>query len=223
MNSKTQKISGQGAHYILIAKLFFTLMGILIILWGLPYVFAKRIELYFEYNLILAKISLINMIFITGTIQAVSKFIAGGRYSKWLLIKGVYKLQLFLCLTIGIIFYFIAPYILDEKFQNLLLPLRISGLIPVFYGFYALNIGVINGQKRFGLQSAYDITFAFLRFIAIVGGSYVALHYGLIGFVGIDFSTISPIAAPYAMWAALAFLYTIISFINVVLRLHPSY
>jgi O-antigen/teichoic acid export membrane protein len=208
-----QKISGKGAHYILIAKLFFTLMGILIVLWGLPFVFGTDQDLYFEYNLILAKISLINMLLITGSIQAVSRFIAQGKIPQRILIFGVYKLQAGLCALIGIIFFLTAPYLLDTKFNNLITPLRISGLIPVFYGFYAINIGVLNGNKRFKLQAAFDISFAFLRFMIIVGGSFLAVRHGILQVLFPEQTNLSPLLVPYTGWATLAFSFAIISFI----------
>lgn len=202
-------LSGRGGHYIFIAKIFFTIISVFILLVGLPTVFAAHPDHYFGFNLVSAKISLVNMILITGTIQAVSRFIAAGKVSTGPFVRRTYGLQLLLCLTIGLIFFIIAPHI--TRNPNLVLPLRLAGLIPFFYGFYALNIGVLNGERRFRAQAFFDMLFAFLRLVLVVVGAWLVLqgpvHFDFLdGLVGV-----SPLAASYGGWAFLAFSFALFS------------
>jgi stage V sporulation protein B len=53
-------------------------------------------------------------------------------------------------------------------------PLRILAAVLLIYSVYTPLIGVVNGQKRFLTQAAFDVTSATLRTVGLVAGAFVA-------------------------------------------------
>src|ERR1041384_7762278 len=53
-------------------------------------------------------------------------------------------------------------------------PLRILAAVLFLYSLYTPLIGVANGQKRFMLQAAFDVTSATLRTLGLIVGAFVA-------------------------------------------------
>jgi stage V sporulation protein B len=63
-------------------------------------------------------------------------------------------------------------------------PLRILAAILLLYALYTPLIGAANGQKRFVLQAAFDVTSATLRSLGLVAGALIARRLSYSGPVG---------------------------------------
>ncbi|MBX7220574.1 MAG: oligosaccharide flippase family protein [Blastocatellia bacterium] len=160
--------AGRGTIYITLAKFYFIITGYVII-FALPRLLTK--EQYGEYALITNFVSIINAVIITGTQQAVSKFVseipaaAESLRNRALLVQAV--------LGTGIVAAYVlaAPVVAAEFWHDpaLINPLRVSALITLSYSFYAVFLGYLNGKKEFFRQAVLDASYSTLKMLAIVG------------------------------------------------------
>lgn len=162
------------------AKVWFLVTGAAIQL-GLPIVFGSA-ELFGVFKIVTEAISLINMVMIVGTLQAVSKLVSEKPDHADHLVKLAIKMQFMLGIPIAALYALGSPWIAesfnDPTLTNLL---RLSSLIILFYAFYAIFIGFLNGMKEFVHQAMFDIIFATLKLCGIMG--LVALGFGVFGAV----------------------------------------
>ncbi|MFP4600726.1 MAG: lipopolysaccharide biosynthesis protein [Persicimonas sp.] len=183
--AETAKKTGRGFLVITGAKMWFMVTGAVIQL-GLP-IFLGSSEQFGVFKIVTEAISLINMVMITGTLQAVSKLVSEQPHAAKRVVNQALKLQLFLGLPIAALYAIGSPWIAaqfnDPSLTGLI---RLSSLIIAFYAFYAIFVGYLNGVKEFVRQASLDIGFATLKMLGIVG--LVLLGFGVggavAGFVG---------------------------------------
>lgn len=174
----TVKRTGRGFLVITAAKVWFLITGATIQL-GLPIIFASA-ELFGVFKIVTEAISLVNMVMITGTLQAVSKLASEQPERANRVVNLAVKLQLVVGVPIWLA-YLLGSGLIASSFNDPSLTslLQLSSLIIVFYAFYAIFIGYLNGIKEFVHQAGFDITFATLKTAGILG--LVALGFGVVG------------------------------------------
>lgn len=172
----------QGTIYITIAKLYF-IASSYIIYFALPRLISA--ELFGVYGFVISIVSIINVVIVTGTQQTVSKFVSQDYRQADAIKKQVLKLQIFLVGIVTILYIFSIPLIAKSFNDNSLIrPLQISVLIPIFYSFYAVYVGYLNGQRKFLRQSILDIAYSTLKAVGIVTLALISksVNGALLGF-----------------------------------------
>jgi O-antigen/teichoic acid export membrane protein len=183
--AETAKKTGRGFLVITGAKIWFMITGAVIQL-GLP-IFLGSPEQFGVFKIVTEAISLINMVMIIGSLQAVSKLVSERPHAAQSIINQALKLQCLLGLPIAALYALGSPWIAAQFNDPTLTHLiRLSSLIIAFYAFYAIFVGYFNGVKEFVRQASLDIGFATLKMAGIVG--LVLLGFGvggaIAGFVG---------------------------------------
>ncbi len=176
-----------GTLSIAFAKIYFLIAGYAL------YISLSRIltvEQFGLYGVIFSVVSLINMVLINGTLQAVSRFVAHAPEENALAIRRFCFIhQLLFAFFFLSIYFLLTPWIADFlKDPSLLFYLRLGTLITFFYSFYAVNVGYLNGRHLFFKQAALDVGFATLKVAAMVFLVYIAtprhrLAYAIYGFI----------------------------------------
>lgn len=151
----------QGTIYITAAKFYF-IVSSYAIYFALPRLISA--ELFGIYGFVISIVSIINVVLVTGTQQTVSKFVSQDYRHADAVKYQALKIQVFVAGIVTLIYFFSAP-LLAKSFNDpaLTRPLQISALIPLFYSFYAVYVGYLNGQKKFVRQSILDITYSTLK------------------------------------------------------------
>ena len=154
------------------------------ITFGLPIVFSYLDDdgrkLYGQYYDINNTLSIFSMVIIGSLLPGVSRFASTTGISKHLLLeKGR---QLALILGGGLLVAFIAladRYAEYRGHPHLNLAYLFAGGICLAYAFYAVHIGVINGEKRFKAQAIFDVIFTTLKVLLVVGAA--SIGFGVTG------------------------------------------
>jgi O-antigen/teichoic acid export membrane protein len=172
--------AGRGFLIIAGAKVWFLITAAAVQL-GLPIIFGSA-KMFGEFKIITEAVSLINMVVVTGTLQAVSKLVSESPARANQVVWQALKLQMFLGVPLAIGYALASPWI-AERFHDPSLTslMRVSALIIFSYSFYALFVGYFNGMKEFVTQASFDITFATLKTVGILG--LVAAGFGVAGAV----------------------------------------
>ncbi|MEZ6195775.1 MAG: oligosaccharide flippase family protein [Planctomycetota bacterium] len=136
-----------------------------------------------------------NAFMIVGTQQAVSRFVGRDPANANGIRRSAYKLQAMLGGGIFLVMFFGAPVLATSIYGDpgLATPFRYASLITLFYAFYAIFMGYLNGTKQFGRQAIVDFSYSTAKCAFILGFAYLAS--GSLGKVG----------APVAGFAAAAF------------------
>lgn len=172
---ETARKTGRGFLVITGAKLWFMVTSAVIQL-GLP-IFLGSAQQFGVFKIVTESISLINMVMITGTLQAVSKLVSEQPHAARRVVNQALKLQLFLGVPIALVWALASPWIAGQFNDASLTPyVRVSALIVLFYAFYAVFIGYFNGIKAFVNQAVMDIMFSTLKMLLIVGLVLVGLN-----------------------------------------------
>lgn len=186
MSDEVVKQTGRGFLVITAAKLWFMVTGAMTQL-GLPLFFGSA-ELFGQFKIVTEAIGLLNMVMITGTLQAVAKVISEQPSRARELVNQALKLQLLLGLPVAIGYALASPFIATEIFHDGSLAglMRFSSLIIAFYAFYALFVGYLNGIKSFVRQAALDIAFQTMKTVGMLGLVWIGFGVGgaVAGFVG---------------------------------------
>ena len=176
----TVKTAGRGFLVITMAKVWFLVTAAAVQL-GLPIVFGSA-ELFGVFKIVTEAIGLANMVVLTATLQAVSKLVSEQPDRANAMIRLAVKLQMVVGVPVWLAYAAFSPQIAesfnDPSLVNLL---RLSSLIILFYAFYAISIGYLNGVKEFVKQALIDMGFATLKMVGILG--LVALGFGVVGAV----------------------------------------
>lgn len=193
------RAAGRGFLVITGAKAWF-LVSASILNFGLPLLFATPAD-YGTYGVVVGAVSLLNMVVITASLQAVAKVVSEEPRAAAASLRRALTLQLGLALPLAALFALaaepIADWLRDPAYAPLL---RLSAPIIAAYGFYALFVGVFNGLKHYTRQAALDIVFATLRTVLILAA--VALGFGVAGAIA-GFVTASLIILVFSgLWVA---------------------
>lgn len=195
--------AGRGVLFIAVAKLYFMVAGYAIY-FVLPRLFggdAGKVE-WGNYLLVIALVSVIDNVIVTGTIQGVSRFTAQDEGSAEAVKRRALQLQLLLGGGIAAVYALLAPWIAAwEKDPSLVDHYRLSAGIVVCYSFYAVFVGAANGLRQFGKQAALDMIFATIRATLILG--FAAAGWGSLGAVGGFVSAAGVILIISAFWVGL--------------------
>ena len=178
MSKTSNPISG--ATFLFAAKAIFVLSSYVTYSFLPRLLSQEEVGLYLVINSI---VSIINAVFITGTIQAISKFVSEDSARGGLVLKAATRLQLFLAGGVVATYFFVAPAIASTLNDPSLAPyLRLSAVIPFCYAFYAMRIGYLNGCRRFIPQSVFDIGFSFLKVSMVLSAAWMG--WGAFGAIG---------------------------------------
>ncbi|HEY0189683.1 MAG TPA: oligosaccharide flippase family protein [Kofleriaceae bacterium] len=171
---------GRGVLYLALGNLYFIFAGIAI-QFGLPAVLPRAT--FGGYTLVNSIASLFNNVFVTGTQQAVSKFVAAEPDKARAVEHAGLRMQLRLGVGVALAFVAASPliaYVLHDPDKTA--PLMLAGLIIGGYAFYAVFVGVANGLHMFGKQAALTVVFATIRAAALIG--MAILGAGVAGVIG---------------------------------------
>ncbi len=179
---ETARTTGRGFIVITAAKLYFMVTGAAVQL-GLPLLFGSA-QQFGVFKLVTEAVSLINMVVITGSLQAVAKLVSEDPKRSAEVLNAGLKIQLALGVPLAALYAIASPWIASGYFNDPTLgaPMQLSSLIILFYAFYATFVGYLNGRKLFVHQAAFDITFQTMKTAAILG--FVIAGAGVIGAVG---------------------------------------
>ncbi|MBN2344507.1 MAG: hypothetical protein JXX29_01585 [Deltaproteobacteria bacterium] len=186
------KNTGMGVIYITFAKLWFMMMG-----WVLVFVLPRLFNwaaggdedagkaMYGVYGLVVTGVSFINNGIVTGTIQSVSKFTAEDESvaasvrisalkimgAVGLIVAGVYALLSDV----------ISTYWFESTDGHLARYMQLSAVIIVAYASYSVFIGSLNGLRRFRAQALFDISYTTIKTALMVG--FVLAGFEVLGTV----------------------------------------
>ncbi|MEO6950798.1 MAG: oligosaccharide flippase family protein [Polyangia bacterium] len=165
--------AGRGLLFITAAKLWFMVAGYAI-QFALPRALQSPAK-YGAYGVVLACVSLFNNVMVTGTIQAVSRFVAQLPARVGDVVRAALSRQLILGGVVAAGFIGGAPlfaryWLHDPAYASYL---RVAGIVTFCYALYAVFVGSANGQRQFQKQASLDMTFATLRAGAVIGAAVV--------------------------------------------------
>lgn len=168
-----------GTIAIFVAKIVFMAAGYALVI-GLTRSLTQ--EEFGDYSVVFGAVALINMVVINGTLQTVSRFVAAHPERAPDVRRRAFRYQAaFATLIIGAVVLgadLISAALRDAALAPLL---RAAMVITAIYAFYAINVGSLNGEKRFTSQAALDISFSVFKVGLILLAT--ALGYGLYGVV----------------------------------------
>jgi stage V sporulation protein B len=179
MSEDTTRSTGRGGLAVAGAKIYFILLG-LVQQIALPRVLG--LDGYGALSRVLSISSITYNPITTMSIQAVSRTVvqtAPGELPGT--VRRVLAWHALFGLVLALGFAGFAPQIAElAGAGHVETPLRILAAILFLYSLYTPLIGVANGQKRFVVQAAFDVTSATLRTLGLVAGAFVArrLSYG---------------------------------------------
>jgi stage V sporulation protein B len=181
------RTAGRGVLYITGAKLYFIAAGYAIH-FALPRLLEPDPErakaLYGLYGVVMSLVNPLNMVVIQGALQAVSKLVSEQESRAPDARRAALKVQLWL--AGGLAAAILAGADLLAAFQRddaLASHYRICAAVVLFYGLYAVFVGVLNGRKEFHRQALFDVSYATLKMALILTAA--ALGFSLVGvFVG---------------------------------------
>jgi O-antigen/teichoic acid export membrane protein len=172
------RTAGRGVLYITIAKVFFICAGYAIH-FALPRLLGSK-ELYGLYGIVASLVNLLNMVIIQGVLQSVSKLVSEDESRAGSVRRAALKVQLLFGGGLCLAYFAVAGLVADSQGDPALAPIyRISTAVVLFYGFYAVFIGVLNGRKDFRRQALFDMTYATLKMALVIGAA--ALGFSIIG------------------------------------------
>ncbi|MGB0590935.1 MAG: lipopolysaccharide biosynthesis protein [Myxococcota bacterium] len=178
---RAEEVASAGSGFLLItgAKLWF-LVSATVLNLGLPRFLGDTAQ-FGDFGTINSLISILNMVLVTGALQAVSKRVSERPEFAHAVRRKAIRIQtllgggLFVVLIVG------ADVICDDLLRDKTLApyLRIAAVVTLSYAFYASFIGVLNGLRAFASQALFDIAFATLKVVLIVG--LVMSGFGVMG------------------------------------------
>lgn len=190
-----QKSLASSAGALLAAKIVFVLAGYAI------YVGLSRLLSQAQFGTFLvvnSAIAVLNAVFVSGTIQTVSRFVAQGPEGAAGVLRSALRLNAVLAGVIAGAFFLAAPQIASLLNDPQLAPyLRVAAVIPLAYAFYASMIGFANGLRRFQLQAGFDVCFSVIKVALVVGLAWAG--YGAFGAVS-GFSTAAVLILLASWW-----------------------
>src|SRR5215471_19132632 len=173
-------VAGRATLLITGAKIWFMVSG-----YAIAFTLAHLLtdESYGLYRVVINVVSILNAVIVTGTYQTISKYVSQDPENADSIKARALLLQLYVGGAASAGFFLVAPIIASSLNDSRLTSyLRLASLISLWYSFYSVYTGYFNGKKRFGVQSALDITYSTLKLIFIV--LFAWLGFGVMGSVG---------------------------------------
>jgi len=160
---------GRGFLVITGAKLWFLVTGTVVNL-ALPRLLGNAAR-FGEFRVVNGLLTIVNMVLIAGTIQAVAKRVSEREQAARAVRRAAHRLQAWIGGGLALLFLAGADPIAAFALQDAALApyLRIGSVIIFCYAFYAVQVGLLNGLKRFAAQAALDVTFSTLKTVLMVG------------------------------------------------------
>ena len=179
------RLVGRGVLWITAAKVYFMVTGLLLITL-LPKLIGhtddERARLYGTFTVVIGVLNPITMMMITGTIQAVSKFISEDESRFGTVKQQAIRLQTVFGGLAALLFFLASPLVAGLLGDDSLTPyLRVASVIVFCYAIYAALIGCFNGRRLFFHQAAMDTIFATLKVGLILVLAF--LGFGVMGAV----------------------------------------
>ena len=197
--SKQAVSAGRGVAYIAGAKLYFMVAGFAIETL-LPRLFGKA--LFGAYAFVAGAVSNLNNVFVTGTIQAVSRYTTVDPERADHVKAAGLRMHLVVGVPVVILYAALAPlwaHLAHDPGKTGLLAL--SAAIVAGYAFYSVLVGSANGTRAFHKQARLDITFATLRAGGILAAAYLGL--GVYGAIGGWAAAVALVLVVAAVWVGL--------------------
>lgn len=171
--------AGRGFLVITLAKVWFLVTSTIVNI-GLPRLLDDPAR-FGDFKVVNTLISIVNMVMITGTIQAVSKLVSEDEASARAVQRRAMLLQLVVGGGLFLVLVLAAGPICAAALNDASLApyLRVSAVIVLAYAFYAVFVGMLNGLKQFRGQATLDMTFSTLKTGLIVG--LVVAGFGVMG------------------------------------------
>ncbi|MCB9727998.1 MAG: oligosaccharide flippase family protein [Deltaproteobacteria bacterium] len=181
-NDAEARHARRGFLFITGAKGWFLVCGTLLNL-SLPRLLGDPVQ-FGDFGLVNTLIAVLNAVMVAGVLQAVSKRTSEQPEAARLVRASALRLQSAVGgVTLGLLVVLAEPLCALIFGDPTLAPyLRIAAVVTGVYAVYAALIGVINGMGRFALQAAFDVAFASLKLVLMVG--LVLAGYGVEGALG---------------------------------------
>ena len=185
---------GRGALYLTMTKLWFMVSGY-IVYFGLPRILGAGEEgkaLFGKYQVAIGLASIANALAVQGTTQAIARFVGRGKVGG--VRAAAIKLQAILGGGAFLLIFFGAPIIADRLYSDdsLTTPLRCSAFITLFYSFYGIYLGYLNGSREFAKQALVDFSFSTLKVLGVLCGAALLKD------------VLDPVSGPIVGWAGAA-------------------
>jgi stage V sporulation protein B len=176
--------SRSGTIAIFIAKLVFMAAGYALVI-GLARSLSQ--EQFGDYSVVFGAVALVNMVVVNGTLQTVSRFVAARAEGAERTRRRAFSYQLvFASAIIGAVLLGADAFAAALGDAALAPVLRAAMAITAIYAFYAINVGYLNGKRRFVAQATLDISFSVLKVAFILTATKLGhgLHGVVAGFAG---------------------------------------
>jgi O-antigen/teichoic acid export membrane protein len=168
----------KGAVYLSFSAFLFMLSGYIANIW-LGRHFGPQV--YGQYGVIIALISLINIMQTSGLPQALAKFTAEKPIDKDGILRSALIIQITSTVTIAGLFALAAPLIARLLKDASLVPyLRLSALVFPLYGIYSIFVGYYNGLHKFRRQAELNGIYAIAKAFGIIFLTILFKLYGAI-------------------------------------------
>ncbi len=182
-SEETTRAAGRGGLAIAVAKVAFILFGFAQQV-VLPLKGVLGVDGYGAFRtVVMNNVSVVNNVIVAVAIQGVSRAVsqvpdaeAGRAFRRALSVHAIIAVivaSTFAALAGSIAQALAAPYVAT--------PLRIASLVVLFYGLYAPLVGSLNGRRRFLDQAGLDISYGFIRLVAMVGAAVTFAKSGALG------------------------------------------
>lgn len=197
-DTATARQAGRGGLAIAFGKVYFMVQGLLQQIL-LPRVLG--LDGYGALSSVLSPASIAYNPIVATSIQGTSRAVAQSPDAERpVATRRTLVLQSSVTAVYALAFFLLAGPIADFMNAPYLVPsLRIVSGVLFFYGLYSSLVGVLNGEKLFLRQAAFDIVYATLRTGGLVaGGWFFATRFGL----GVEGATVGFVATAACIFVA---------------------
>jgi O-antigen/teichoic acid export membrane protein len=172
----------RGAIYLTLSAFLFMLSGYIANIW-LGRHFGPKI--YGQYGVVIALLSLVNIMQSAGLPQALAKFTSENPSKKDSILKSSLIIQIISTCILTILFYLLSPILAkllnDESLTKYL---QLSALVFPIYGIYSVYVGYYNGIHKFGKQATLNSIYASVKVVSIIVFSiFFYINGALIAFI----------------------------------------
>ena len=169
----------RGVMAITLAKIWFVITG-----YGIFAVLTRLLgpKDFGLYSVVTSIVSVLNNAVIAVTVRAVSRFTARDEQSAGSVLRAGRNLLATVGVAIFVAIELLAPLMARWLHDPALAaPLRVVALVIPAYSLYAVNVGFLNGMRRFSQQAVLDGSYSTLR--AGLQAGAVVLGFGVMGAV----------------------------------------